>query len=98
MNPSVAATVEAFVTELVDDDQPACSFSEAERLAEDLQVHVSVVVREIRSYGIEMTREVPKRVRGYRTSSQDRYFGPGCSKTHGGSGYEQITGFGGREG
>jgi hypothetical protein len=57
-----------------------------------------VVIREVQSYGVKVTREPPRQVRGFRSNSHDRWTGPGCSPSHGGSGHEQITGFGGREG
>lgn len=43
-------------------------------------------------------RPVPRRVRGFTVSSHDRWYGPGSSPCHGGSGWEQISGFAGREG
>lgn len=94
----VALAVENFLTDLVDDDRTTCTFEEVELLGLDLQIYTTVLIREIRSYGVEVTREIPKNVRGYRTSSHDRYFGPGSSSSYGGSGYEQITGFGGKQG
>ena len=38
-------------------------------------------------------REPLRRVRGFRTSSNDRWFGPGSDKMHGGSGGASIQGF-----
>jgi hypothetical protein len=38
----------------------------------------------------------PTRTRGYRSSSNDRWFGPGSSPTCGGSGGDSITGMAGQ--
>jgi hypothetical protein len=43
-------------------------------------------------------RAKERRIRGFTTSSHDRWFGPGASPTHGGSGWEQINGFSGQVG
>ena len=43
---------------------------------------------ELDSYGLKLgVREIEKKVRGFTTSSNDRWFGPGSSPTHGGQGY-----------
>jgi hypothetical protein len=91
-------SVEAFVQYLLDDERTSASFEEAEEVAESMKVHVAVVVRALKGYGVVVNRETEKRVRGFRTSSHDRYFGPGSSPSHGGSGWEQITGFAGQKG
>lgn len=93
------ASVEAFAAYLLDDEREEFTFKEAEELAEALgQSVASYVIRELKSYGFTMTpRAIPRRVRGFRTSSHDRWFGPGSSKTHGGSGHEQINGFAGQK-
>jgi len=92
-------SIEEFGEYLLDDDRTEFTFQEAEEVAGEVGLHVTAVVRSLKSYGFSMqTREVEKPVRGYRTSSHDRYYGPGSSKMHGGSGHEQIAGFSGQEG
>lgn len=92
-------SVEAFVAHLLDNDREDFSFEEAELLGKNLGRPASEAIRALKDYGLQMTpRAEPKRVRGFRTSSHDRWYGPGSSPTHGGSGWEQIAGFGGQEG
>ena len=93
-------SVEAFVGFLLDDDRTSFSYAEACALAEVLCVHESAVIRELRSYGLSyLGRPVEsRRVRGFTTSSNDRWFGPGSSPSHGGSGWEQVIGFAGQVG
>lgn len=93
------ASIEAFAEFLVDEERETFTFTEAETVAKAIEEHVSVVIRELRTYGLAMVpREPERRVRGFQTSSHDRWYGPGSSRTHGGSGHEQISGFGGQEG
>lgn len=92
-------SIEAFATFLVDDDRDTFSFDEATELATALELAVPTAIRQLKAYGLSMVeRPVARRVRGFTTSSHDRWFGPGSSRTHGGSGYEQIAGFSGQEG
>ena len=98
--PAEMTSVEAFGESLLDDDRTAFNFTEAEALAEAVGVGVHIVVRRLRDeYGFTYEgRVVPKRVRGFLTSSHDRYFGPGCMPSHGGSGWEQVLKMAGQEG
>jgi len=93
-------SIETFVQFLLDNDRETFSFSEAEKLGRCLGYPSPLpAIRALKEYGLQMVpRPVPKKVRGFRTSSHDRWYGPGSSSTHGGSGWEQITGFGGQEG
>ncbi len=93
-------SVEAFVEFLLDNDRTSFTFMEAEQVARGLGHSTPVyAIRAIREYGLQMeTRVEPKSVRGFQTSSHDRWYGPGACRTHGGTGWEQITGFGGQEG
>lgn len=93
------AAITLFVEEKTDNDETNFSFEEAEAVAEESGIHVSSVVQAVKGYGLTMMeRPVEKRVRGFRTSSNDRFFGPGSSPMHGGSGAEQINGFAGQKG
>jgi hypothetical protein len=94
----VASTVEELAEDIIDDGRESFTFTEADGLAELLKVTTAKVIRELRSYGLAYEgRPAEKRVRGFTSSSHDRYFGPGSSPMHGGSGWEQINGFGGQE-
>lgn len=94
------ASVEAFATFLLDDDRLSFTYAEACALAKALDCHESVVIRALRDdYGFAYAgRPVERRKRGFLTSSLDRFYGPGACRTHGGSGWEQVSGFAGQEG
>lgn len=94
------ASIEAFATFLLDEDRTTFTFAEAEELAEALGLSVATpVIRGLKEYGLKMEeRGTARRVRGCKTSPNDRYFGPGAERMHGGTGYENITGFAGQEG
>ena len=86
--------IEDFATELLEDERTSFTFEEAEALSDEVGVHAYVVVRELKAVGFEMEPRVSeRRVRGFNTSSHDRWYGPGSCPTHGGSGWVQITGF-----
>jgi hypothetical protein len=77
------------VTYKLDDDD--LTFTTAELLC--LNEHTHVPVRELRALlakiGLRFVpREPERRVRGFTTSSHDRWYGPGADKTHGGSGFD----------
>lgn len=93
-------SVEAFGEYLLDNDRTAFTFDEAEALSGALGLSVATpVIRALKAYGFEQeAREPEKRVRGFLTSSHDRFYGPGAAKMHGGSGWEQISGLAGQEG
>lgn len=90
-------SVEAFAEYLLDDDRTAFTFEEAEELAEALGLSVATsVIRDLKGYGFSMTpREFERRVRGFQANNHDRFQ---ASPMYGGSGWEQISGFGGQDG
>lgn len=84
---------------LANEETLTVAFVEVQNLAEELGVNLAVMVGLVKNAGLTVgPREVPKAVRGFTTSSNDRYFGPGACKSHGGSGWEQINGFAGQKG
>jgi hypothetical protein len=93
-------SVEAFVEYLLDEDRTSFTFEEACEVASAIGHSVpNVVIHELLDWGLTMIpREPAKLVRGYLTNSNDRWYGPGSSPTHGGSGWEQISGFAGQKG
>jgi hypothetical protein len=92
-------SIEAFAQFLLDEERTEFCLDEVLQLAETLRRSNPRIIAELKSYGFQMTaREVPKKVRGFTSSSHDRFYGPGSSKMHGGSGYEQIAGFAGQKG
>jgi hypothetical protein len=92
-------SVEDFATELADDDRSSFTFEEADELAIELRVTTAKIIRELREYGFTYEgRPKERRVRGFTSNPHDRWYGPGSSRTHGGSGWEQINGFNERSG
>lgn len=92
-------SVEAFASYLMEDEQTSFSLADVLKLAENTRQSNPKIIHELKSYGFKMEERRPeKKVRGFQTSSLDRYYGPGSCKSHGGSGWEQITGLAGQEG
>lgn len=88
------ASAEALVQHLLDEERTSYTLAEAEALGRSLQQSLPTVHAALQSYGLaHETRLIPRRVRGFTTSSNDRFYGPGSSAMHGGSGWEIISGF-----
>ncbi len=100
MNAPETQSIEAFGEFLLAEDRTSFTFNEACALAKALGLSLPTpVIRGLKDYGFTMVERQPeRRVRTISTSSHDRWYGPGSCKTHGGSGWEQITGFAGRNG
>jgi hypothetical protein len=84
----------------VDADRFSFTYEEAASLAETLGYsNAAPVIRSLKGYGLTMAERKPeKTVRGFHSNSHDRWSGPGSSSCHGGSGWQQISGFAGDEG
>lgn len=92
-------SVEAFAEFLFSDERTTFTLADVLKLAERTRTSNPKVIHELKTYGLTMEERKPeKKVRGFTTSSHDRWYGPGASKTHGGSGWEQISGLAGQEG
>jgi hypothetical protein len=107
MKTPPAPTSEAFktiITEFVDfllgDERTSFTFAEAEELAADLGYSLpTAVIHALKAAGLDMEeRGVARRIRTISSNSNDRWYGPGSCPTHGGSGWEQISGFAGDKG
>ncbi len=96
---AVAALLDRFVDELLDDERTSFTFAEAEELSTELGFSTAVeVIKGLRARGCAMDERLPERkIRGFRSNSHDRYCDPE-NKAHGGSGWEQISGFAGQTG
>jgi hypothetical protein len=93
------ASVDTFAEYLADDDQATFDWRHLNCISERTGRSNSAIKRELEAYGFKLAnRAKPNMARGFRTSSNDRYYGPGAEKMHGGSGWEEITGMCGREG
>ncbi len=83
------ASIAAFATWCVNDERRIYTHEELQFLCFRLRATVPVVRSLLSSLGLTLgVREIPKRTRGFTTSSNDRWFGPGADKTHGGSGFD----------
>lgn len=91
-------TIEAFVDFKMSDmetpdDMPEFTHIDVAALAHNLRMRVPDVINTLKDYGLVMrTRQPVKRVRGFTTSSHDRWYGPGSLATHGGAGIDNTTG------
>ena len=83
------ASIAAFVEWCQSDEQTTYTHEELQFLCFRLRQTTTMVRTQLLAQGLTLTvREVPKKTRGFTTSSNDRWFGPGADKTHGGSGFD----------
>lgn len=88
------SSVEDFVQYCMDDDRTTYTTDDLIQLADALDGAPRLLRRELAGYGLTLCPRAPeRRVRGFTTSSNDRWYGPGSSPTHGGSGGDQIEGW-----
>jgi len=93
------AAVEVFVEDAMGDERTEVAFAEVEQIAREVGIALVTVVALVKGYGLTIgERPVHREIRGFRSNSHDRWFGKGSSPTHGGSGWEQISGFAGQKG
>lgn len=92
-------SIESFVEECLDDERETFSAEDLGEMAYRLRRSRSVVRAELESYGLRLQeRKIERKTRGFTSNPHDRFYGPGSSPMHGGSGWEQITGFAGQKG
>ena len=97
---ALQTTVAEFVDYLLGDDRTSFTFVEAESLAIELGYSLpTTVIHALKAAGLTMEeRGVVKHIRTISSNSHDRWTGPGSCASHGGSGWEQISGFAGQKG
>jgi len=82
-------TLDNFVEFLADDARTTVEFCELETVSRQTRTSISKLRRFLSELGITMNpRPKARAVRGFTTSSNDRWFGPGSERTHGGSGFD----------
>lgn len=87
------ASINAFAQFLLDDDREEFSHEDLTALNQRLKIPVAAIRKELEDIGFKLALRAPeKRVRGFTTSSNDRWYGPGSIKTHGGAGIDASTG------
>jgi hypothetical protein len=90
------ASVEALAEFLMDDNRDSFSVEDVIKLAERTQGSNLKIIHELKAYGLKMVARQPVRVvRGFKSNSHDRWT---AYPSHGGSGWEQITGCAGKPG
>jgi hypothetical protein len=89
-------SVEAFVQFCLDDDRSSFSPDDVTAICLSTHQRRQDVRRELEGYGLSYSGMRQERtVRGFQSNSHDRW---SAYPSHGGSGWEQIAGFAGREG
>lgn len=87
------ASVDAFAEFLADDERTEYTHEDLTALNFRLRRPIAAIRAELESYGFRLaTREPEKQVRGFTSSSHDRWFGKGSLPTHGGAGIDTSTG------
>jgi hypothetical protein len=88
MSPPEYKTLASFLAFLREDEATSFTAEDLQRLNESLGVPLEDIRACLEEEGYRLEpREVPRYVRGFTTSSNDRWFGPGAEKTHGGTGF-----------
>jgi len=86
-------SVEAFVQFCMDEDRTEFTHVDLAHLSYTLHSSPSKIRVELEGYGLRLAvRPNEKKVRGFTTSSHDRWYGPGACKTYGGCGIDPHTG------
>jgi len=94
--PPEYESVETFVEFLLDDDRTEYDHEDLRALSYSLRQSPRKVRAELDSWGLTLKRrEHEREVRGYSSWDENRWQGNPCG---GGSGWEQIAGFGGQKG
>jgi len=92
-------SIESFVDFLMEDERTSFNHDELGQLAYSLRRSLRELRHELEGWGLALeARPHERAVRGINSNPHDRWYGPGACRTHGGSGWEQITGFAGRRG
>jgi len=87
------SSIETFVQYLLDDERDSYTHEELTALNFRTRTPVNVIRKELEGYGIMLAnRPNEKKVRGFSSNSNDRWFGPGSMATHGGAGIDPQTG------
>lgn len=85
-------SVEAFILFVEEDDRADFSHQDLEYLNFRTHIPIHIIRRQLETAGLTLkVREPERRVRGFQTSSNDRWFGPGSEATHGGSGFSSSN-------
>jgi hypothetical protein len=96
---AITAEIAALVEDLLDNDETEAPWHLLDAIAAELGCATYAVIQEAKTQGLTVgPRGVAKRVRTISSNSHDRWHGPGSCPTHGGTGWQQVSGFAGDEG
>ena len=85
------SSIESFAQYLIDEDKSTFTHEDLTYLNFFLNITTKQIKKELESYGFKLAeRKVVKYIRGFTSSSNDRWFGPGSSPTHGGAAYDKM--------
>lgn len=84
------SSIEAFVQLKMDDGTETFTHLDLRELSYRLRrADIRNIRLELEGYGLRLVqRPHERRIRGFTTSSNDRWYGPGSCPTHGGSGFD----------
>ena len=98
MSPEYAS-IESFVEFLWDDEREEYTHEELLALCRSLRSSPHKLKAQLAVWELKLAeRAAERRVRGFQSNSHDRWYGPGASRTFGGSGWSQIVGLAGQKG
>lgn len=93
---AITAEVAALVEDLLDAGETEAPWHLCDAIAEELGCATYAIIQEAKRQGLSVgKRGVAKRVRTISSNPHDRW---SASPTHGGSGWQQVSGFAGDEG
>ena len=97
--PAEYASVTDFAEYLMDDERDSFTAAELHQLCYYLKARWIEVKAALEAYGFVIAGVSKEQQPRMATDNpHDRWFGPGSSNSHGGSGWEQIAGFAGQVG
>lgn len=85
-------SIEAFAEYLLEDERDSFMLADCQALGAKLHISNSKIRDALEGYGFRyIGPEHGKTMRGFTTGSNDRWYGPGSSRTHGGGGGSSIV-------
>ena len=85
-------SIEVFAKFCQDDERIEYTHEDLTALGSYVRMRFSEIRKRLFQYGLSLARrDVPKHIRGFTTSSNDRWTGPGSSPTYGGSGFYEES-------
>ena len=86
-------SLEDFVQFLLDDERDTYTHEDLAALNFRTRMPINSIRKELEGYGFKLAVRAPvKQVRGFTSSSHDRWYGKGSLPTHGGAGIDAFTG------